>query len=658
MNLLQPLGLLGLIGVPIIIIIYLIKSKYVQKPVSSTFIWKRSLKYIKRKVPMSIIISLLLILQILTVIAASLAISRPTIKPLKSNETIIILDASASMNTSNGTTTRFEEAKKQIFADIEKIGSSSSKVSLIVAGINAHREFEREENKVNIMNELEGIKCSYGEADIEGALELASDILEKNAGAKIKLYTDKDYATAENVEIINLARNSEKNVAILSAEERRQLDGSYEFYITIGAFGEANQTVVSFAIDGEVKKISEMILLKDCSVEGNQPVDVVFTPDFTKESTESTIYIPIDRIENYKEAKFELGASDSLVEDNSFCVYAEEKTSPKIMFVSSNFKSTDSGGVDMTKPTALFVALSSNGYFISSQDMYTSTEGLTFKGYDLYIFEGVEPPAKEEFPTDGAVWVLNPPSIPKDDAGTPVIPVEIFEDEAFEGLDSMFMASDSLSLTFNTISDKIDKNLTIGVGQYNSMEVSGDFEKIYSYTNNKPAMLAGTHGGVRMIITSFDFTASSWAFKITDFIILIDNLVKYSIPEVLPARDFTVGETLQFNAPAGTEKIVIKYGDTVIDTIEDISASLMLDKVGVYEIVTEFADKDPKSYMVPTHIASNESNIEEAGDKISAPTVPEGTEVDAEPIEVFPYLIAFLILLLVLEWGVYHRDGF
>ena len=129
MNILQPLGLLGLIGVPIIIIIYLIKSKYVQKPVSSTFIWKRSLKYIKRKVPMSIIISLLLILQLLTVIAASLAISRPTIKPLKSNETIIILDASASMQTTNGTTTRFEVAKDKIFEDIEKIGSSSSKVS-------------------------------------------------------------------------------------------------------------------------------------------------------------------------------------------------------------------------------------------------------------------------------------------------------------------------------------------------------------------------------------------------------------------------------------------------------------------------------------------------------------------------------------------------
>ena len=80
--LIQPLGLLGLLGIPIIILIYLLKSKYVSKPVSSTFIWKRSLRYVKRKIPLNFIMSLILILQILTVIAATFAITRPTIKPL------------------------------------------------------------------------------------------------------------------------------------------------------------------------------------------------------------------------------------------------------------------------------------------------------------------------------------------------------------------------------------------------------------------------------------------------------------------------------------------------------------------------------------------------------------------------------------------------
>ena len=52
MGLLTPLGLLGLIGIPILIIIYIIKPKYHEKKISSTFIWRLSLKYRKRKIPL------------------------------------------------------------------------------------------------------------------------------------------------------------------------------------------------------------------------------------------------------------------------------------------------------------------------------------------------------------------------------------------------------------------------------------------------------------------------------------------------------------------------------------------------------------------------------------------------------------------------------
>ena len=51
MKLLAPLGLLGLIGIIILIIIYIIKPNYQSKFVSSTFVWKLSLKYKKKKIP-------------------------------------------------------------------------------------------------------------------------------------------------------------------------------------------------------------------------------------------------------------------------------------------------------------------------------------------------------------------------------------------------------------------------------------------------------------------------------------------------------------------------------------------------------------------------------------------------------------------------------
>ena len=62
MRLLLPLGLLGLLSLAVLLIIYLLKPNYQQKMISSTFVWKLSLKYRKRKIPVSKLRNILLIL--------------------------------------------------------------------------------------------------------------------------------------------------------------------------------------------------------------------------------------------------------------------------------------------------------------------------------------------------------------------------------------------------------------------------------------------------------------------------------------------------------------------------------------------------------------------------------------------------------------------
>ena len=79
MKLLTPLGLLGLIGIIILIIIYIIKPNYQQKMISSTYVWKLSLKYRKKKLPTSRLRDILLIImQILAVTACSLILAQPS----------------------------------------------------------------------------------------------------------------------------------------------------------------------------------------------------------------------------------------------------------------------------------------------------------------------------------------------------------------------------------------------------------------------------------------------------------------------------------------------------------------------------------------------------------------------------------------------------
>ncbi|MDE5563498.1 MAG: BatA domain-containing protein, partial [Clostridiales bacterium] len=118
MSLLIPLGLLGLISLLALLIIYLIKPNYQQKLVSSTFIWKLSLKYQKKRIPINKLRNILiLICQILILTLLAFILTQPAVvdkTELRDNEKIVIIDASASMlassryNTSKYT--RFEQA--------------------------------------------------------------------------------------------------------------------------------------------------------------------------------------------------------------------------------------------------------------------------------------------------------------------------------------------------------------------------------------------------------------------------------------------------------------------------------------------------------------------------------------------------------------------
>ena len=138
MSILYPLGLIALASIIILIIIYLIKPNYQNKFISSTFIWKLSLKYKRKKLPTSKLRNILLILcQVLILALASLIITYPIIKYQtveEQNETIIILDSSASMRTVDSDDyTRYERAVEKIRQLTTSQINDGGNVSLILA---------------------------------------------------------------------------------------------------------------------------------------------------------------------------------------------------------------------------------------------------------------------------------------------------------------------------------------------------------------------------------------------------------------------------------------------------------------------------------------------------------------------------------------------
>ena len=105
MSILLPLGLLGLIGIAVLILIYILKPNYQQKLVSSTYIWELSLKYRKKKIPVSRLRNLIiLICQLLIIAACAMILAQPVIRAeeMESNERIAVIDASAGKGACGG----------------------------------------------------------------------------------------------------------------------------------------------------------------------------------------------------------------------------------------------------------------------------------------------------------------------------------------------------------------------------------------------------------------------------------------------------------------------------------------------------------------------------------------------------------------------------
>ena len=152
MKLLTPLGLLGLLGVVALIIIYLIRPNYQQKSISSTYIWKLSLKYKKKRVPISKLRNILIIIcQILALVACALILAQPN-EVLKAQadyvEVIAIIDSSASMRAETNGETRFERAVDEARVKGDDVLKDGGVVSVIIADAKPHFLLERVNSQV------------------------------------------------------------------------------------------------------------------------------------------------------------------------------------------------------------------------------------------------------------------------------------------------------------------------------------------------------------------------------------------------------------------------------------------------------------------------------------------------------------------------------
>ena len=609
MSFLYPLGLLGLIGIPILIIIYIIKTKYTEQTVASTYLWLLSERFLKRRNPFSKISGIIsLILQILAIALISFGIAHPMFTlPGAAYEYVFILDASASMHMQQGEQTRFDLAKQQIAGTIEE-ATDGSRYTLVMSGSDTIVIFDKLEDKDSALELLNEQQAGFDTENLSDAMSIAQRYFNENTSAKITLYSDTEHTVSDNIRLVNVAAQ-EQNFAIGNVSYSIS-GGKLSVVGDLVSYGGEETLEVELYVDGELQTTYLGVVSPEAPAR--------FQLSCQKDS--------------FTQIHVRLNAEDDLPLDNEVHIYDTKSDSAYNTLIVSDH------------PLFLEANLVSFGHV-----NYTTVTTKAFEeelksevsGYGLYIFDSYTPAT---LPNDGAVMFINPTASVENSGFSVQLNTTL---DGYGRLDkSESSASLVRSLLANTDDDSIFIKRYVKCGTYRN------FTTLYSY-KNQPVIFAGTNNyGNREIVIAFSLHDTALALQ-TNIVALMWNFLEYSFPEVVEQKNYYVGDTAQVNVVANCESIRVESPSGSVSYLSTAMAvsDLQLTENGTYTIVAT-VDGAARRFQIFAAVPDAERTPVGVGAEVSLQgQATEGGFDGAYD----PLLILFICLAVIFaaEWGVY-----
>ena len=604
-----PLGLLGLIGIPIVILIYIIKNKHTEQIVTSTFLWELSNKFLTKKKPISLVSGFIsLVLQIIAIATISLAIAHPIITlPGTAKEYCFILDASGSMNMLQGDVSRMELGKNEI-KDIINSSSNGSKYTLVYAGDTARVVYEKLGDKEKACELLEKLEPSGVTVGYSNTIKYVQEYFNQNSSLVTYLVTDKDY-TSSNIEIVNVS-NNEENYSIVNAD-----------YVIEGSLLKVSGSAMSYENDAT---LTVELYINDV-LENQQ--EIIVTKLAEAEFSFESETVDFDSI------RVAVKNADGLILDNSKIIYNVEKehayttliVSYRPFYIESVLRTVGNTSIQVVSP-----------------DDYDSE----VSGYSLYVYDSVTP---KSLPTDGTIWLFNP-SESIENAGFSV--QDVVENE------------DGLELTYAKSSTAMFKLLTSGlekepiyVTKYNKYGLYRNFTTLLTHEGNPVVFTGSTDSGSREVVFAFDLHDSNLPL-LMDYLILSKNLIDYSFPIILEESSYICGDTVQINVLSNCSSIRVespKGNVSYLDVSTEL-AELEVTEAGTYKL-TMMIGEDPKVFSIFSSLPDAESFAGETVEDLSLQGQLGNDYTDG----IYDKLIIFFIVLAVVyvaDWMVYCYEQY
>lgn len=192
MSFLTPLAFLLLGLLPLIIIMYLLKRRRNERPVSSIYLWQRMVRDVEANAPWQRLRrNLLLLLQLLFLTILIIALARPATPSTEpgGSATILILDTSASMAATDVAPSRLQAAKSQAQRIIDAL-PDEARVTIIEAGPKARILLTSSSDRRLARQAIENLQNGTASSDLATALQLAAAIADRQPETETILLSD------------------------------------------------------------------------------------------------------------------------------------------------------------------------------------------------------------------------------------------------------------------------------------------------------------------------------------------------------------------------------------------------------------------------------------------------------------------------------------
>ena len=602
MGFLAPSALLfGLLAVPIVAL-YLLRLRGRERSVSSTFLWRQIVRDIEANILWQRLRpNLLLLLQLLALAALVFALAGPYFLRASSiqGDLILVLDASASMQASDVSPSRFGEVQRKALRLIDQLPQASL-TTVILMGDIPKVIVAQSKDRGRVRRAIAEARPAASGANLASALSLAASVVRGERPAQVVVMSDGNVTGLQPLGPLPFdlrhepVGTSHSNLAIAAFSIRHTETGT-EGLARVANYGqETRATSLHLYADGSLYDVREL----EVAGSGDQTVRWASLPSA---AVLNARLIP----------------GDTFALDDQAWATGGSGNKARALLVSRGNRFLEKAlslqpGLEVTRATP---------------DAFYSD-----RGYDLWVFDGFLPTSLP----DGAVLVLDPPAGSAAWVSSAPVPVQTTRPGGDEILRYVDLSN-------------------VHVREAVPLRPLPE-ARVLLESDQGPLLAAWEEPSRRIVAFAFDLHDSDLPLQ-PAFPILTQNLTRWLLPGMGKSLVARPGATLELPIPPESDAAWLETpsGGRTQVAPPFPAQPFIVEEVGLYQLIHETPEGRKTDHFVANLFDPVESAIGGSGlPPLGAQQEREGGS-DRVPWELASWLALAVLVILGAEWYVYSR---